>query len=89
VRSRDHNLKRAKTPSRRSFQVPGDSDDPRQTARLAILYAELARAQAEGDTVVIDYARDTIREFLTATPENCADLPLLPILRKLKRKRRR
>ena len=88
MRMRDRNLRRAKPPKRNSFPVPGDSDDPRRTATLAILYAELARAQVNGDREAVDYARDTIREFLTATPDDCVDMPLFPRQKRAKRSRR-
>jgi hypothetical protein len=63
--------------------------DPRMAASLAVLYAELARAQSSGDAECVEFANRSIRELLQGLPDGPIDLPLLPTLRKLQRKRRR
>jgi hypothetical protein len=80
---RKKNIHRTKPPSRRA--VLFNEDDPRDVASLAIYYAELARALAEDDAESAAYARDCIRELLTATEEDFEDVPLSTVLRKRKR----
>jgi hypothetical protein len=63
--------------------------DPRMAASLAILYAELARAQSDRDAEAVQFANRGIRELLRGVPDGPIDMPLLPLLNKRKKKPRK
>ena len=52
--------------------------DPSTAISLSVLYAELARAQMDGDADAVRYARDAIREATAPLPSGDIDEPLLP-----------
>src|SRR5690242_12015708 len=59
MRSRTKQPHRVKGNSNAEFNpLVLDSEDPRRTATIAILYAELSRAQVDGNKRAIEYARD-------------------------------
>jgi hypothetical protein len=64
-------------------------DDPTLASSLSVFYAELARAQTEGDRQGADYARRAIAEAMRGVPEGEIDLPLLPLLRRRANARKR
>ena len=58
------------------------SGDSRFSAEMSELYADLAKAQHQGDVEGADYVRKTIREFLQGLPaDGEIDEPLLPVRR--------
>jgi hypothetical protein len=64
-------------------------DNPGLASSLSVFYAELARAQAEGDRDGVAYARSAIAEAMRGVPEGDIDVPLLPRLRKRVKRRKR
>jgi hypothetical protein len=91
-------MSRLKTqPSARSFSSDDVTlaealervDNPRLAASLSVFYAELARAQTDDDREGADYARRAIAEAMRGVPHQGIDRPLMPLLRKRGKKRRR
>jgi len=52
------------------------ASDPRMAASVAILYAELARAQTDGDDQAVAYAKRAIAQAFQPIPSGTIDQPL-------------
>ena len=64
-------------------------DNPRLASSLSVFYAELARAQADGDQEAIQYVRSAIAEAMRGVPDGEIDMPLIPPRCKSRKKSQR
>ena len=64
-------------------------DNPRIATYLSRFYAQLAKAQKEGDREAVEYIRGSIVEAIRPLPDGPIDLPLMTALRLRDRSRRK
>jgi len=80
---------RARKPKELTLSEALERVDPELATYLSIFYAEMAKAQTEGDEETVAYTRSAIAEAMRGVPQGPIDMPLQSAIRRRDRRKRR